>query len=155
MDPLSKSDGCAPTTLLSWILVRSSPVPHTPTSCGSRTRPAVRCASANAAAASSRRAFELAVLCDAEVALIVFSPAGKLYEYSSSSSIDDTYDRYKRFMLAEGDTNKGKYIANLQMDARELDESESTLKEALRQIKFRKNALQGRTAGVNIEQVTP
>uniref|UniRef100_A0A0E0JSY6 MADS-box domain-containing protein n=1 Tax=Oryza punctata TaxID=4537 RepID=A0A0E0JSY6_ORYPU len=32
-----------------------------------------------------KKAFELALLCDAEVALLVFSPAGKLYEYSSSS----------------------------------------------------------------------
>jgi hypothetical protein len=31
-----------------------------------------------------KKAFELSILCDAEVALLVFSPAGKLYEYSSS-----------------------------------------------------------------------
>ena len=31
-----------------------------------------------------KKAFELALLCDAEVALLVFSPAGKLYEYSST-----------------------------------------------------------------------
>ncbi|XP_020084132.1 uncharacterized protein LOC109707344 isoform X3 [Ananas comosus] len=31
-----------------------------------------------------KKAFELSVLCDAEVALIVFSPRGKLYEFSSS-----------------------------------------------------------------------
>ena len=31
-----------------------------------------------------KKAFELAVLCDAEVALLVFSPAGRLYEYGSS-----------------------------------------------------------------------
>ncbi|KAM7531221.1 hypothetical protein LguiB_034631 [Lonicera macranthoides] len=34
-----------------------------------------------------KKAFELSVLCDAEVALIVFSPTGKLYEFSSSSWI--------------------------------------------------------------------
>jgi SRF-type transcription factor (DNA-binding and dimerisation domain) len=32
-----------------------------------------------------KKAFELAVLCDAEVALLVFSPAGRLSEFSSSS----------------------------------------------------------------------
>ncbi|KAF9685762.1 hypothetical protein SADUNF_Sadunf03G0087700 [Salix dunnii] len=32
-----------------------------------------------------KKAFELSVLCDAEVALIVFSTRGKLYEFSSSS----------------------------------------------------------------------
>ncbi|MBA0744330.1 hypothetical protein Gogos_006962, partial [Gossypium gossypioides] len=31
-----------------------------------------------------KKAFELSVLCDAEVALIIFSPSGKLYEFSSS-----------------------------------------------------------------------
>ncbi|URD81924.1 SRF-type transcription factor (DNA-binding and dimerization domain) [Musa troglodytarum] len=32
-----------------------------------------------------KKAYELAVLCDAEVGLLVFSPAGKLYEFSSVS----------------------------------------------------------------------
>jgi hypothetical protein len=30
-----------------------------------------------------KKAFELSVLCDAEVALVVFSPRGKLYEFAS------------------------------------------------------------------------
>ncbi|XP_022156217.1 agamous-like MADS-box protein AGL19 [Momordica charantia] len=41
-----------------------------------------------------KKAFELSVLCDAEVALIIFSPRGKLYEFSSSS-INKTIDRYQ------------------------------------------------------------
>jgi hypothetical protein len=32
-----------------------------------------------------KKAFELSVLCDAEVALIVFSPRGKLYEFASAA----------------------------------------------------------------------
>ncbi|KAF3337183.1 MADS-box transcription factor 56-like protein [Carex littledalei] len=32
-----------------------------------------------------KKASELAVLCDAEVALLVFSPAGRLFEFSSCS----------------------------------------------------------------------
>ena len=31
-----------------------------------------------------KKAFELSVLCDAEVALIIFSTRGKLYEFASS-----------------------------------------------------------------------
>jgi len=31
-----------------------------------------------------KKAFELSVLCDAEVGLMVFSPRGKLYEFASS-----------------------------------------------------------------------
>ncbi|XP_054808819.1 agamous-like MADS-box protein AGL14 isoform X2 [Prosopis cineraria] len=42
-----------------------------------------------------KKAFELSVLCDAEVALIIFSPRGKLYEFSSSS-INKTVERYQK-----------------------------------------------------------
>ncbi|MCL7051446.1 hypothetical protein MKW94_005595 [Papaver nudicaule] len=46
-----------------------------------------------------KKAFELSVLCEAEVALIVFSPRGKLYEFSSSStcSIQKTIERYQKY----------------------------------------------------------
>ncbi|XWS77136.1 hypothetical protein CRYUN_Cryun01aG0236100 [Craigia yunnanensis] len=42
-----------------------------------------------------KKAFELSVLCDAEVALIIFSPRGRLYEFASSS-MQETIERYKR-----------------------------------------------------------
>ncbi|XP_009625300.1 MADS-box protein 04g005320-like [Nicotiana tomentosiformis] len=41
-----------------------------------------------------KKAYELSVLCDAEVALIIFSNRGKLYEFCSSSSISKTLERY-------------------------------------------------------------
>ncbi|XP_042055661.1 agamous-like MADS-box protein AGL19 isoform X2 [Salvia splendens] len=41
-----------------------------------------------------KKAFELSVLCDAEVALMVFSSTGKLCEFSSSSGINKTIERY-------------------------------------------------------------
>ncbi|KAF7062363.1 hypothetical protein CFC21_068972 [Triticum aestivum] len=41
-----------------------------------------------------KKAFELSVLCDAEVALVVFSPRGRLYEFASSS-MKNTIERYK------------------------------------------------------------
>ncbi|KAL9275157.1 MADS-box protein SOC1-like protein [Drosera capensis] len=41
-----------------------------------------------------KKAFELSVLCDAEVALIIFSPRGKLYEFASSS-LCGTIARYR------------------------------------------------------------
>nr|ASZ79952.1 MADS56 [Phyllostachys edulis] len=44
-----------------------------------------------------KKAFELSVLCDAEVALVVFSPRGKLYEFASASSLQKTIDRYKAY----------------------------------------------------------
>nr|BAC66963.1 MADS-box transcription factor AG [Agapanthus praecox] len=42
-----------------------------------------------------KKAYELSVLCDAEVALIVFSTRGRLYEYSNNS-IKSTIERYKK-----------------------------------------------------------
>nr|BAO74164.1 MADS-box transcription factor SEP3.2 [Torenia fournieri] len=44
-----------------------------------------------------KKAYELSVLCDAEVALIIFSNRGKLYEFcSSSSSMPKTLERYQK-----------------------------------------------------------
>ncbi|OWM67504.1 hypothetical protein CDL15_Pgr028367 [Punica granatum] len=42
-----------------------------------------------------KKAYELSVLCDAEVALIVFSSRGRLYEYSNNN-IKTTIERYKK-----------------------------------------------------------
>ncbi|KAL4280375.1 hypothetical protein GQ457_03G029290 [Hibiscus cannabinus] len=42
-----------------------------------------------------KKAYELSVLCDAEVALIVFSTRGRLYEYSNNS-IRSTIEKYKK-----------------------------------------------------------
>ncbi|CAD6211793.1 unnamed protein product [Miscanthus lutarioriparius] len=44
-----------------------------------------------------KKAFELSVLCDAEVGLIVFSPRGKLYEFASAASLQKTIDRYRTY----------------------------------------------------------
>lgn len=41
-----------------------------------------------------KKAHELSVLCDVEVALIVFSPSGRLYEFASAS-MQKTLERYK------------------------------------------------------------
>ncbi|KAJ8560393.1 hypothetical protein K7X08_022253 [Anisodus acutangulus] len=42
-----------------------------------------------------KKAFELSVLCDAEVSLIIFSQKGKLYEFSSSGT-NKTIERYQK-----------------------------------------------------------
>ncbi|XP_050386105.1 agamous-like MADS-box protein MADS3 [Argentina anserina] len=42
-----------------------------------------------------KKAYELSVLCDAEVALIIFSSRGKLYEFASSG-MTQTLERYQR-----------------------------------------------------------
>ncbi|XP_010420253.1 PREDICTED: developmental protein SEPALLATA 1-like isoform X2 [Camelina sativa] len=43
-----------------------------------------------------KKAYELSVLCDAEVALIIFSNRGKLYEFCSSPNMLKTLDRYQK-----------------------------------------------------------
>ncbi|KAE8673247.1 Floral homeotic protein APETALA 1 [Hibiscus syriacus] len=49
-----------------------------------------------------KKAYEISILCDAEVALIVFSHKGKLFEYSSDSSMERILERYERYSYAEG-----------------------------------------------------
>ncbi|XP_022682234.1 MADS-box transcription factor 51 isoform X1 [Setaria italica] len=110
-----------------------------------------------------KKAFELSLLCDAEVALIIFSPAGKLHEYASTS-IEDTYNRYKQFSGAgkteDGDrninNNKDGASSDLQStlseiatcrssksnaddsDANDLEKLENLLRNALRDTRSRK-----------------
>ncbi|GMH04378.1 hypothetical protein Nepgr_006217 [Nepenthes gracilis] len=43
-----------------------------------------------------KKAYELSVLCDAEVALIIFSNRGKLYEFCSGPSMVKTLERYEK-----------------------------------------------------------
>ncbi|KAJ1282635.1 hypothetical protein BS78_03G066900, partial [Paspalum vaginatum] len=113
-----------------------------------------------------KKAFELSLLCDAEVALLVFSPAGKLYEYASTS-IEDTYNRYQQFSGADRSTNGHKNSNNVknketfqdlqsmlskiaswspqsraeESDANELDNLENLLRTALRDTRTRKMQL--------------
>ncbi|KAK6922430.1 Transcription factor, K-box, partial [Dillenia turbinata] len=52
-----------------------------------------------------KKAYELSVLCDAEVALIVFSNRGKLYEFCSSSSMMKTLERYQKCNFGAPETH--------------------------------------------------
>ncbi|XVE92098.1 hypothetical protein REPUB_Repub01dG0067900 [Reevesia pubescens] len=52
-----------------------------------------------------KKAYELSVLCDAEVALIIFSNRGKLYEFCSSSSMIKTLERYQKCNYGAPETN--------------------------------------------------
>ncbi|KAL1823571.1 hypothetical protein ACET3Z_010349 [Daucus carota] len=48
-----------------------------------------------------KKAHEISVLCDAEVALIVFSTKGKLSEFSTDSCMERILERYDRYSTAE------------------------------------------------------
>nr|URQ29612.1 sepellata [Sinningia speciosa] len=52
-----------------------------------------------------KKAYELSVLCDAEVALIIFSNRGKLYEFCSSSNMLKTIERYQKCSYGSLDVN--------------------------------------------------
>ncbi|XP_072965627.1 MADS-box transcription factor 51-like isoform X2 [Typha angustifolia] len=120
-----------------------------------------------------KKAFELAVLCDAEVALIVFSPGGKLFEFSSCSSIGDTVRRYQQFTRAEHIDNKENNEENIsssniktklmeisdwshkinvdKLDANELGQLEKVLHDALTKTRSRKEAMTDREAAAVAE----
>nr|CAX65664.1 GSQUA6 protein [Gerbera hybrid cultivar] len=48
-----------------------------------------------------KKAHEISVLCDADVALIIFSTKGKLCEYATDSSMEKILERYERYSYAE------------------------------------------------------
>ncbi|XP_042010127.1 MADS-box protein 04g005320-like isoform X2 [Salvia splendens] len=53
-----------------------------------------------------KKAYELSVLCDAEVALIIFSTKGKLYEFCSTSSMSKAVERYHRCSYGQTEANQ-------------------------------------------------
>ncbi|KAG5053741.1 hypothetical protein JHK85_006251 [Glycine max] len=68
-----------------------------------------------------KKAFELSVLCDAEVALIIFSSSGKLYEFASSSlplftqyCIQCSIERYRRHTKHDNPTTFRSVEQNMQ-----------------------------------------
>ncbi|XP_074590005.1 protein VERNALIZATION 1-like [Curcuma longa] len=67
-----------------------------------------------------KKAHEISILCDAEVALIVFSAKGKLFEYSTD---------YRHLMGEQLDS----------LDLKDLQELENQLDNSLKQIRLRKN----------------
>nr|AAF12700.2 PTM2 [Populus tremuloides] len=48
-----------------------------------------------------KKAHEISVLCDAEVALIVFCHKGKLFEYSTNACMEKILERHERYSYAE------------------------------------------------------
>ncbi|CAL0325754.1 unnamed protein product [Lupinus luteus] len=53
-----------------------------------------------------KKAYELSVLCDAEVALIIFSNRGKLYEFSSTSCMMKTLEKYQKYSYSALETTR-------------------------------------------------
>ncbi|RDX96772.1 Floral homeotic protein AGAMOUS, partial [Mucuna pruriens] len=72
-----------------------------------------------------KKAYELSVLCDAEVALIVFSSRGRLYEYANNS-VKASIERYKK---ASSDSSSGGSTS--EANAQKLPNYEQMMGEAL------------------------
>ncbi|XP_043698757.1 agamous-like MADS-box protein MADS1 isoform X1 [Telopea speciosissima] len=116
-----------------------------------------------------KKAYELSVLCDAEVALIVFSSRGRLYEYANNS-VKTTIERYKKACAASsnsGSTSEADaqfyqqeasklrqqivYLQNNQrqlmgealssMSVKELKQLETRLEKGINRIRSKKNEL--------------
>ncbi|XVF11750.1 hypothetical protein REPUB_Repub08aG0054700 [Reevesia pubescens] len=89
-----------------------------------------------------KKAYELSVLCDAEVALIVFSNRGKLYEFCSSSSMVKTLEKYQKCSYSTLDT------------ARSISETQSSYQEYLK-LKARVEVLQRSQRNLLGEDLAP
>nr|WDA53340.1 MADS-box protein 22 [Erycina pusilla] len=116
-----------------------------------------------------KKAYELSVLCDAEVALVIFSSRGRLYEYANNS-VKATIERYKKASSDSSnsgpisETNAQYYmqeasklrqqITNLQnsnrnlmgealstMSLRDLKQLETRLEKGINKIRSKKNEL--------------
>ncbi|PKA46844.1 Floral homeotic protein AGAMOUS [Apostasia shenzhenica] len=116
-----------------------------------------------------KKAYELSVLCDAEIALIIFSSRGRLYEYANHS-VKGTIERYKK--ASSDNSNAGsiseansqyyqqeasklrQQITNLQnsnrnlmgealsnMNAKDLKQLETRLEKGISKIRAKKNEL--------------
>nr|AQS27937.1 MADS56 [Phyllostachys violascens] len=81
-----------------------------------------------------KKAFELSVLCDAEVALIVFSPRGKLYEFASATSLQKTIDRYKAHTKDNVNNKTVQDIQQVKADAVSLAKNLEALEDSKRKI---------------------
>ncbi|KAK7347367.1 hypothetical protein VNO80_21897 [Phaseolus coccineus] len=59
-----------------------------------------------------KKAREISVLCDADVALLVFSPKGKLLDFSNQPSVERILERYERHSYAERQNGAGDQAPN-------------------------------------------
>ncbi|GAB4827995.1 hypothetical protein Ancab_034883 [Ancistrocladus abbreviatus] len=83
-----------------------------------------------------KKAHEISVLCDAEVALIVFSPKGKLFEYATDASMEKILERYERYSYAEKQLTDSESQGSWQMEYRKLVAKLEVLQKNTSEIKF-------------------
>ncbi|XP_021808112.1 MADS-box protein JOINTLESS-like isoform X3 [Prunus avium] len=79
-----------------------------------------------------KKAAELSVLCESEVAVVIFSATGKLFDYSSSS-IEDVIERYKAH--TNGVEKSNKQFLELQLENEKHIKLSKELEEKSRQLR--------------------
>ncbi|KAG8067450.1 hypothetical protein GUJ93_ZPchr0005g14758 [Zizania palustris] len=95
-----------------------------------------------------KKAYELSVLCDAEVALIVFSSRGRLYEYSNNS-VKATIERYKK---ANSDTsNSSTSVAEI--NAQHYQQESAKLKHQITDLQNGNRTLVGDFTTMNLREL--
>ncbi|KAG4119552.1 hypothetical protein ERO13_D11G087700v2 [Gossypium hirsutum] len=80
-----------------------------------------------------KKAYELSVLCDAEVALIIFSSRGKLYEFGSSG-MSKTLERYQRCCFTPQDNSLERETQNWYQEVTKLKAKYETLQRTQRHL---------------------
>uniref|UniRef100_A0A7N0TFP7 Uncharacterized protein n=1 Tax=Kalanchoe fedtschenkoi TaxID=63787 RepID=A0A7N0TFP7_KALFE len=96
-----------------------------------------------------KKAYELSVLCDAEVALMVFSTRGRLYEYSNNNSIKSTIERYKK-ACSDSTTAANTTVTNVQFYQQE----SAKLRQQIHMIQNTNRNLMGESLGsLNVKEL--
>ncbi|XP_054817477.1 agamous-like MADS-box protein AGL104 [Prosopis cineraria] len=79
-----------------------------------------------------KKAYELSVLCDVDVALIIFSPSGKASLFSGGKSIEDIFERYLKLpeqerVRVQNQEHIQKVLTKLKADADEMYQAPSPM----------------------------
>nr|QBQ57659.1 SOC1-2 [Eriobotrya japonica] len=90
-----------------------------------------------------KKAFELSVLCDAEVSLIIFSPRGKLFEFASSS-MQGTIERYQNHAKGNQTSNKS---SSSEQNMQHLKQKATSMMKQLELLEVSKRKLLGEGLG--------
>lgn len=82
-----------------------------------------------------KKAYELSLLCDAEVALLIFSTSGRLYEFANKS-VSATTERYMRTYAENMPQSRALYpdCHHWQEEVRKLTQQRDSLTNSIRQI---------------------
>ncbi|XP_056160092.1 MADS-box protein AGL42-like [Syzygium oleosum] len=83
-----------------------------------------------------KKARELSVLCEAEVAVIIFSQKGRPYEFASNSEIQKIIDRYCRSVndVDSYKANMEQYILHLKQETMDMERKIELLEVSLRKL---------------------